>query len=218
MKGKTVKGKTAKEKTMREVVIAGYLRTALSRARPNDPARDWFHKLRSDDLLAKLLPEVIKRAGIKAEEIDDFIVGSAMGVSEQWTYGGRYPILLANLPQTIAAKFVDQQCGSSMAGIHIGFMEIATGFADIAMVGGMEHMTRVPMGGALLEKGAISPNMRLFTDEAFKHWDMMTTTNMGLTAEKLFTLEGFYQRRYGSLGNSRPSTGLQSSEGGIFQR
>jgi acetyl-CoA C-acetyltransferase len=114
---------------MREVVIVGYLRTAQSRSRPSDPARDWFHRLRADDLLARLLPEVIKRTGVKAEEIDDFIVGSAMGVNEQWSYGGRFPIFLANLPQTIAAKFVDQQCGSAMAGIHIGFMEIAMGFA-----------------------------------------------------------------------------------------
>ena len=121
---------------MREVVIAGFLRTAQSRSRPNDPPRDWFHKVRSDDLLAKLLPEVIKRTGVKAEEIDDFIVGSAIGVSEQWSYGGRFPLFLANLPQTIAAKFVDQQCGSAMAGIHIGFMEIAQGFADMVMVGG----------------------------------------------------------------------------------
>lgn len=176
---------------MREVVIAGYLRTAQSRSRPNDPARDWFHKLRSDDLLAKLLPEVIKRTGIKAEEIDDFIVGSATGVSEQWTYGGRFPIFLANLPEKIPAKFVDQQCGSAMGGIHIGFLEIAAGFADIVMIGGMEHMTRVPMGGTLLEKGAIVPNMRLFTDPSYKHWDMTTTMNMGLTAEKLFAQSEF---------------------------
>ena len=68
---------------MREVVIAGYLRTAQTRSRPNDPPRDWFFKLRSDDLLARLLPEVIKRTGIKPEEVEDFIVGSAIGVSEQ---------------------------------------------------------------------------------------------------------------------------------------
>src|SRR4030043_1914479 len=146
---------------MREVVIAGFLRTAQSRSRPNDPPRDWFHKVRSDDLLAKLLPEVIKRTGVKAEEIDDFIVGSATGVNEQWSYGGRFPIFLANLPEKIPAKFVDQQCGPAMAGIHIGFMEVAMGFADIVMIGGMEHMTRVPMGGPLLEKGAIAPHPRL---------------------------------------------------------
>jgi acetyl-CoA C-acetyltransferase len=176
---------------MRDVVIAGYLRTALSRARPNDPARDWFGQMRSDELLARLLPELIRRTGIQAEEIDDFLVGSALGVAEQWSYGGRTPIFLANLPQTIAAKFVDQQCGSSMAGIQIGFMEIAMGFADIVMIGGMEHMTRVPMGGALNEKGAIVTNPRLFADPIYQHWDMRNAMNMGLTAEKLFAQTQF---------------------------
>jgi len=176
---------------MQEVVIAGYLRTAQSRSRPRDPGRDWFHKVRADELLVKLLSELLERTGLDADEIDDFIVGSAMGVNEQWTWGGRYVIFLANLPETIPAKFVDQQCGSGMAAIHVGYMEIATGNADIVLAGGMEHLTRVPIGGAMVEKGAISPNMRLFTDEAYKHWDMETTMNMGLTAEKLFKQTDF---------------------------
>jgi len=176
---------------MREVVIAGYLRTAQSRSRPKEPARDWFHKLRADELLARLLPELIERTGIDPKEIDDFLVGCAMGVSEQWAYGGRTPIFLANLPETIPAKFVDQQCGSSMACIHVGFLEIAADFAEIVLVGGVEHMTRIPMGGEMVQRGAISPNMRLFTEESYKHWDMMTTMNMGLTAEKLFSQRDF---------------------------
>ena len=176
---------------MKEVVIAGYLRTAQSRSRPNDPARDWFCKMRADELLAKLLPELIKRTGIDAKEIDDFLLGCATAVTEQWAYGGRFPIFLANLPETIPAKFVDQQCGSAMAGIHIGFMEIAQDFADIVLVGGMEHMTRVPMGGQLVDRGHIVPNMTLFTDSAYQHWDIMTAMNMGLTAEKLFSQTDF---------------------------
>jgi acetyl-CoA C-acetyltransferase len=176
---------------MKEVVIAGYLRTAQTRSRPNDPARDWFCKLRSDELLAKILPEVIQRSGVEPEEVDDFLVGCATGVSEQWAYGGRNLIFLANLPNTIAAKFVDQQCGSAMAGIHIGFMEIAQEFADVVLVGGMEHMTRVPMGNPLIDRGAIMPNMSLYLDPSYQHWDMMTATNMGLTAEKLFARTDF---------------------------
>ncbi|MDZ4165189.1 MAG: acetyl-CoA C-acetyltransferase [Smithellaceae bacterium] len=175
---------------MREVVIAGYLRTAQSRSRPNDPGRDWFHKLRSDELLARLLPELINRTGISASEIDDFLVGSALGVNEQWTYGGRMPIFLANLPFSIPAKFIDQQCGSAMAAIQTGYLEIAAGYADVVLLGGMEHMTRVPMTALVGEKGAISPNLRLFTDPAFAHWDMMTAMNMGFTAEKLFAQSG----------------------------
>ncbi|MFH1033421.1 MAG: acetyl-CoA C-acetyltransferase [Pseudomonadota bacterium] len=175
---------------MQEVVITGYLRTAQSRCRPGDPGRDWLHALRADELLAKVLPELISRSGVKAEEIDDFIVGCATGVGEQWTYGGRNPIFLANLPETIAAKFVDQQCGSAMAGIHVGYMEIATGNADVVMVGGMEHMTRVPMGGTTIDRGLVSHNLSLYLAPEYKHWDMMTVTNMGLTAEKLLAKSG----------------------------
>jgi acetyl-CoA C-acetyltransferase len=176
---------------MREVVIAGYLRSAQSRSRPRDPGRDWLHKIRSDDLLAKLLPEVLKRAGVKPDEVDDFLVGCAQGVSEQWTYGGRVPIFLANFPETMPAKYVDQQCGSAMAATQIGYMEIATGNADIVLSGGMEHMTRVPMGGA---GDAVKFNMALVQDEQYKHWDMMTALNMGLTAEKLFKMSGKFTR------------------------
>ena len=201
---------------MRDVVIAGYLRTAQFRSRPNDPGRDWFHKLRADELLAKLLPEVIKKTGVRAEEIDDFIVGSSIGVNEQWAYGGRTPIWLANLPETLAAKFVDQQCGSSMAAIHVGFMEIAMGFTDIVMVGGMEHMTRVPMGG-MAPKGHISLNMRLFTEPTYKHWDMMTSVNMGLTAEKLFTQKEFTKEEMDRWGTRSHQLASKAYQEGFFK-
>jgi acetyl-CoA C-acetyltransferase len=146
--------------------------------------------MRADELLARLLPELAKRTGIKPEEIDDFIVGCALAVGEQWTYGGRFPIFLANFPKTVSAKFVDQQCGSSMAAIHMGFLEVATNNADIVMVGGMEHMTRVPMGLSTTEGGLIAPNLGLFSAPDYLHWDMMTTMNMGLTAQKLLARAG----------------------------
>jgi acetyl-CoA C-acetyltransferase len=201
---------------MKEVVIAGYLRTAQSRSRPNDPARDWFCNMRSDELLAKILPEVIKKSGIAPEEVDDFLVGCATGVAEQWSYGGRNPIFLANLPETISAKFVDQQCGSAMAGIQIGFMEIAQEFADVVMIGGMEHMTRAPMGGPLLDKGAIVPNMALFMDPSYQHWDMMTSMNMGFTAEKLFAQTDFTKEDMDKWGVRSHKLAAEAQEAGFF--
>jgi len=166
---------------MREVVIVDYLRTAQTRSRPKDPGRDWFHKIRADELLAMLLPVVLQRAQVESNDVDDFIVGCSTAVGEQWTYGGKTPLYLANLSEKIAAKQVDQQCGSSMAAIHIGFMEIQTGNADTVLVGGMEHMTRVPM-----DITGSDINKKLFSDKSYLHWDMETSWNMGLTAEKLF--------------------------------
>jgi acetyl-CoA acyltransferase len=204
-------------KEMRDVVIAGYLRTAQSRSRPNEPERDVFYKLRADDLLARLLPEVLKRSGVKPEEVDDFLVGAAVGVNENWTYGGRYPILLANLPQTIPAKFVDQQCGSSMAGIHIGFLEIAAGFADTVLVGGMEHMTRNYGANLRKKEGAISPNPRFLNDPAMKHWDFPTMSNMGFTAEKLFTQRGFTKEDMDRWGTRSHNLAEKARKEGFFK-
>jgi acetyl-CoA acyltransferase len=176
---------------MREAVIAGYLRTAQSRARPNEPARDWFYKLRGDDLLSRLLPELLKRTGVASEEIDDCITGVSNGVGENWTYGGRLPVFLSNFSETVAAKFVDQQCGSSMAAIHMSAMEIMLGYADIVVAAGMEHMTRVPMGQAWRKDGHVKLNMSLLEQGKYSHWDIKNAMNMGLTAEKLFSLTDF---------------------------
>jgi acetyl-CoA acyltransferase len=201
---------------MKEVVIAGYLRTAQSRSRPGDPARDLFGRLRSDELLAKLLPELIKRTGIQAKEVDDFIVGCATAVGEQWSYGGRFPIFLADLPETIAAKQVDQQCGSSMAAVHVGYMEIATNSADIVVVGGMEHMTRVPMAGPTIESGLIAPNLALFAAPEYLHWDMMTSTNMGLTAQKLLEQTDFTREDMDKWALRSHQLAAKAAESGFF--
>lgn len=171
---------------MQEVVIAGYLRTPQSRSRPNDPGRDWLHKFSGQELLAKVLPAVLERAQVKPQEVDDFIVGSAYGVNEQWTYGGRLPLFLANLSERTSAKFLDQQCASSLAAIQLGFMEITLGYADIVLAGGLEHMSRVPIGPAVIKMGGVALPPSLYSDPAFAHWDMETSLNMGLTAEKLF--------------------------------
>lgn len=176
---------------MNDVVIAGYLRTPFSRSKPAKPEVDWFHKLRADELLRLILPELLTRCGVAAEEVQDFIVGSALGVNEQWTYGGRTPVFLANLSAKTSAKFIDQQCGSSMAALHTGFLEIASGFADVVLVAGMEHMTRVPIGPALYESGWADVHPSLFYTPEYTHWDMRTTMNMGLTAEKLSTMHGY---------------------------
>ena len=195
---------------MREVVIASYLRTAQSRSRPKDPSRDVFHKLRADELLAQLLPEVTKRAKVDKEEVDMFYVGSALGVSEQHTIGGRTPIFLANLSEKTPARFIDQQCGSAMAATHLGMMEIATGNADVVLCGGMEHMTRVAMDG-----GHTAPNPRLFTDE-FEQWDMKTGLYMGYTAEKLAGMNGVSREDMDKWGVRSHQRAAAAQESGFF--
>ncbi len=199
---------------MNEAVIVGYARTAQSRSRPKDPGRDWFGQVRADTMTGELANEVISRAGIDPKEIDNCITGSAMGVNEQWTYGGRIPVFLANLPETIAARFVDQQCGSAMAAVHIAAMEIMAGYSDIVLCLGMEHMTRVPMSGG---GDSIVPNFDLMSEDKYKHWDMMTTMNMGLTAEKLADQSGIGKEEMDEWAKRSHDLAVKAREEGFFK-
>lgn len=196
---------------MRDVVIASYVRSAQSRCRPNDPGRDWLFRMRTDDLLAKLLPEATRRAGLESSDIDDFIVGCAQGVGENFTLGGRGPALLGQMDKRTSCKMVDEQCGSTLAALQIGFMEIAQGFADVVMCGGMEHMGRIPMGG----DGKIDLNLRFFTDPAMLHWDFFTAMNMGLTAEKLADM-GYSREEMDAWGVRSHQLAYKAQQEGYF--
>jgi acetyl-CoA C-acetyltransferase len=196
---------------MRDVVIASYVRSAQSRCRPNDPARDWLFKMRADDLLAGLLPEATRQAGLEPADVDDFIVGVAQAVSETFTIGGRSPLLLANMDKRTSSKHIDEQCGSTMAALQMGFMEIAQGYADVVLCGGMEHMGRVPMGGG----GAVDLNLRLFTDPELRHWDFFTAMNMGLTAEKVAEM-GFSREEMDAWGARSHQLAYKAQQEGFF--
>jgi len=167
---------------MREVVVADYLRSAFSRSRPRQPERDKFNSLRMDHVAATLIEKVVKRTSVDPHDIGEVQIGSAMGVWENWTYGGRSIVMLAHLPDYVPGVFVDKQCGSSMTAAHLGAMEIMTGYADVTIACGMEHLTRVPMG----DNPYISPPMDLATEDEYRHYEMETGFVMGLTAEKLF--------------------------------
>jgi acetyl-CoA C-acetyltransferase len=200
----------------RDVVIAGYLRTPFSRSKPTKPEVDWYRHLRADELLARLLPEALRRAGVDSRHIDDCIVGSALGIGEQWTYGGRLPVFLADLSESVPAKFVDQQCGSSMAALQTGYLEVAMGHADVVLVAGMEHMTRVPIGPTLYSSGMADLNPRLSEDPALAHWDMATTMNMGMTAEKLFARTGLTREELDAWGVRSHQLASAALEQGFF--
>jgi len=177
---------------IREAVIVDYLRTPFSRSRPREPERDVFNSLRMDDAAAMLVKELIKRTKIKPEEINDVLTGTAMPLREQWLYGGRNIVFLAELPVNVPAQGIDRQCASSMSTIHQGAMEIMLGYSDIVISCGIEHMTHIPaLGGGDPSQVPVEPNTRLITDEAYKKYDFMTTANMGLTAEKLLAQTDF---------------------------
>lgn len=130
-----------------EVWLIDYVRTAFSRSRTTQPESDVFGEIRGDELLAQLLMHMfdtrLADKGIERKDIDECSVGCAVGVLENWTYGGRLPLFLSGFPFNVPAFFVDRQCGSAGTGMHVGIMEIMTGYSKTVLSTGFEHMTRV---------------------------------------------------------------------------
>ena len=184
---------------MRNVVIAGYLRTPISRSRPARPEADLFGNIRMDDCAAMLVRELLKRHRLEPGAVDRCIIGCANQSGEQWLYGGRAVSLLADLPFGTPAMAVDVQCGSSMAAIHLGTMEIAAGYSDVVLAGGLEHMTRVPM------RSGTRPNRNLLRENRFD------PARIGKTVEQMYAPQ---EQRYGlpSMGDTAE---LLAAEGKI---
>ena len=166
---------------LREVYLADYLRVPFSRSRPAQPERDVYNSIRMDQALSLIIRKLLERTAIAPEEIGDVITGCALQTGENWLYGGRHPVLLAGLPTYVPAHGVDRQCASSMNAAADGAMEIMTGYSDVILAGGIEHLTHVPMGN----NPALVPNTRLLTRPEYMKYQMNIGYSMGLTAEIL---------------------------------
>ncbi len=127
----------------REVVIVEAVRTPIGRGHPQ---KGYFKDTHPNDLLAKCYTEVIERAGIPADEVEDVITGCVQQYGEQMFNVGRNAWLQAGLPIETPATTVDRQCGSAQQAVNFGAALIAAGVHDAVIGSGVEHMGHVPMG------------------------------------------------------------------------
>lgn len=129
----------------REAVIVEAVRTAIGRR--NGRLKDW-HPV---DLLAQTLSALVQRTGIDPALVEDVIVGCVSQVGEQSLNVGRNAVLAAGLPESVPGTTVDRQCGSSQQAIHFAAQGVISGAYDVAIAGGVEVMTRVPMGSSYMQ-------------------------------------------------------------------
>ena len=128
---------------MRDAVIVDAVRTPVGKR--NGAYKD-THPV---DLSAHVLNSLVERTGIDPAVVDDVVWGCVSQVGEQGLNIGRNAVLAAGWPESVPGTTVDRQCGSSQQAIHFAAAGVLSGQYDVAVAGGVEVMTRVPMGSNL---------------------------------------------------------------------
>ena len=155
---------------MREAVIVSSVRTPVGKA-----SKGVLRATRPDDLAAVVIREAVARAGgLDPKEIEDVILGCAMPEAEQGMNVARIAALRAGLPVETSAMTINRFCSSGLQAIALAAERIMAGQGDVAVAGGTESMSKVPMGG-----NKISPNPSLMDSYPDAY------LGMGLTAENL---------------------------------
>src|SRR5271170_2385587 len=104
------------------------------------------------DLASEALRALVSRNNLDPALVDDVIMGCVSQVGEQALNIGRSAVLAAGWPESVPATTIDRQCGSSQQAIHFAAQGVMAGAYDIVVAGGVEAMTRVPMGSSVVRE------------------------------------------------------------------
>jgi acetyl-CoA acyltransferase len=193
----------------REVVIVEAVRTPVGRGHPD---KGYYKDTHPNELLGKTYTEVIERAGIPAEEVEDVVTGCVQQFGEQMFNVGRNAWLQAGLPIETPATTVDRQCGSAQQAVNFAAALIASGVHDAAIGSGVEHMGHVPMGVGFK-----------WVDDVGSPWpeELLSKYNLvpqGISAEMIADKWEIPRSELDELGLRSHKLAHQATEEGRFER
>jgi acetyl-CoA acyltransferase len=177
---------------MRETVIVEAVRTPVGKRNGGLSA------MHAADLSAIVLNELVERAGIDPDVIDDVVWGCVSQVGDQSSNIGRYAVLAAGWPERIPGTTINRACGSSQQALDFAAQAVMSGQQDVVVAGGVEVMSRVPLGSARAIGQPYGPKvLARYDDFSF---------NQGLSAEMIAKKWGFSRTRldeYSALSHER---------------
>ncbi len=187
---------------MLEAVIIDAVRTPIARAHPE---KGWFKDTRSDDLGVTVIRELLNRTKVDPAQIEDVILGCATQTGEQAMNIARYISIMAGLPFGAAAQTINRQCASGMTAVHSAAQAIMSGYGDVFIAGGIEHMTHLPEG-----TGAdLNPKRFEFVDRS--------SSSMGLTAENLAEIYNISREEQEKFALRSHQKAIAAQEEGTFR-
>ena len=189
---------------MNEIVIIDAIRAPLGKR------NGWLRETHPVKLGAHVVTALLERNGLDSALIDHAIIGCVSQVGEQTMNIARNVSLHAGLPIESPATSVDFQCGSSQQAIHLAAGMVASGQAEVVIAGGVESMTRVPMGSSLGANGG-SP----FTDDIMEAHNMIP---QGIASDKIAAKWGITREEMDALGYESHQRAGRATEAGILRR
>ncbi|MDR7075933.1 acetyl-CoA acetyltransferase family protein [Neobacillus niacini] len=186
---------------MREVVIVEAVRTPVGRR------KGVLSNIRPDDLAAEVLKELVNRAGVSPDLIEDVILGCVTQIGEQGVNIARTAALTAGFPIHVPGTTIDRQCGSSQQAVHFAAQAILSGDMDIVIAGGIESMTRVPM---LSNFQGTSWSEKLTSRHQIIH--------QGLSAERIAEKWGITRSKADEFSLESHNKAIKAQEEGRFDR
>ena len=165
-----------------------------------------LYATRPIDLLAGLLQDVQARSGFDTAEVDDVVMGCVTQTGEQGACIARFAALQAGWDFDAPGVTMNRFCGSGLEAVNTGAAMVASGFQDLIVAGGVEHMSRVKMGS---DGGAI--------------WDMRTQFSVGsvpqgISADLIATLHGFSRQDVDAFAVASQEKAAAAWERGAFDR
>ena len=162
------------------------IRTPRGRGKAGKGALSGIHP---QELLAQTLEALRKKAGFDPARVDDVMVGAVSQVGEQGSNIARNAVLAAGWPQEVSGVSLNRFCGSGLQAVNFAAMGVASGAMDLVIAGGVESMSRVPMGS---DGGGTDGNNELLRKRVFQ-------VPQGISADLIASLEGFTRAELDAL-------------------
>jgi acetyl-CoA C-acetyltransferase len=163
---------------MRDVFILDAVRTPRGRGKAGKGALSGMHP---QELLAQVLNHLARRNGLRTEDVEDVVVGCVSQVGEQGANVARNAVLTAGWPDAATGVTLNRFCGSGAQAVNFAAMGVMSGQQELVVAGGVESMSRVPMGS---DGGGIDGNNMHLRER-------LTQVPQGISADLIATLEGF---------------------------
>jgi acetyl-CoA acyltransferase len=188
---------------MRETVIVEAVRTPVGK---RNGGLSGFH---AADLSALVLDALVERAGISPDIVDDVVWGCVSQVGDQSSNIGRYSVLAAGWPEHIPGTTVNRACGSSQQALDFAVQAVMSGQQDVVVAGGVEVMSRVPLGAARATGMPYGPKVL----DRYKGFAF----NQGISAEMISQKWGFSRTRLDEYSAASHERAAAAQDSGAFE-